>query len=34
MKKITLIAKLYRNQMAAIGVENELGEWVPVQKGV
>ena len=29
-----MIAKLYWNQMAAIRVENELGEWVPIQKGV
>ena len=33
-KNITIIAKLYWNQMAAIRVENELGEWVPIQKGV
>ena len=30
----TIIAKLYWNQMAAVRVENELGGWVPIQKGV
>ena len=34
MQKFTIIATLYWNQMAAITVENELGEWVPIQKGV
>ena len=33
-KKITIIAKLYWNQVATIRVENKLGEWVPIQKGV
>ena len=33
-KNITIIAKLYWNQMATIRVENELGEGVPIQKGV
>ena len=32
-KNIIIIAKLYWNQMAAIRVENEQGEWVPIQKG-
>ena len=33
-ENITIIARLYWNQMAAIRVENKLGEWVPIQRGV
>ena len=28
---ITILAKLYRNQMAAIRVENKLGEWLSIK---